>query len=64
MLTAKGRLALLMDIGKWLSVVGQIEAVTFVPVDRDIALKSIQLPGEFHVARPASLDLNWSNRPT
>lgn len=48
MLAAKGRLALSMDIGEWLSVVSQIEAVHFVPVSNDIAVKSIELPGEFH----------------
>jgi PIN domain nuclease of toxin-antitoxin system len=29
-------------------VVSQVEAVSFVPVDNDIAVKSIELPGEFH----------------
>jgi PIN domain nuclease of toxin-antitoxin system len=28
--------------------VGQIEALSFVPVDNEVAVKSIQLPGEFH----------------
>ena len=48
MLVAKGRVGLSMDIEEWLSVVSQIEAVSFVPVDNDIAVKSIALPGEFH----------------
>lgn len=48
MLVAKGRVALSMDIGEWLSVVNQIEAVSFVPVDNEIAVKSTELPGEFH----------------
>jgi PIN domain nuclease of toxin-antitoxin system len=48
MLVAKGRVALSMDIGEWLSVVSQIEAVRFVPVDNEIAVKSIELPGAFH----------------
>lgn len=48
MLVAKGRVALSMDIGEWLSVVSQIEVVRFVPVDNEIAVKSIELPGEFH----------------
>lgn len=48
MLVAKGRLALSMDIGAWLSVVSQIEEVRFVPVDNEIAVKSVELPGEFH----------------
>lgn len=48
MLVAKGRVALSMDVGEWLSVVSQIEAITFVPVDNEIAVKSTELPGEFH----------------
>lgn len=48
MLVAKGRIALSMDIGEWLSVVSQIEAVSFMPVDNEIAVKSVELPGEFH----------------
>lgn len=48
MLVAKGRVALSMDIEEWLSVVSQIEVVSFVPVDNEIAVKSIELPGEFH----------------
>lgn len=48
MLVARGRIALSMDIGEWLSVLGEIAAVGFVPVDNDIAVKSASLPGEFH----------------
>lgn len=48
MLVAKGRIALSMDIGEWLSIVSQIEAVSFMPVDNEIAVKSVELPGEFH----------------
>ena len=48
MLVAKGRIALSMDIEEWLSVVSQIEAVSFMPVDNEIAVKSVELPGEFH----------------
>ncbi|MBL8485893.1 MAG: type II toxin-antitoxin system VapC family toxin [Rhodocyclaceae bacterium] len=48
MLVDRGRIDLSMDIERWLSVVGQIEAVRFVPMDNEIALKSVALPGEFH----------------
>ena len=48
MLVSKGRVALSMDIGEWLSVVSQIEEVRFMPVDNEIAVKSTELPGEFH----------------
>lgn len=48
MLVAKGRVALSMDVGAWLSVVGQVEEVGFVAVDNEIAVKSTELPGDFH----------------
>ena len=48
MLVARGRLVLSMDVSEWLAVVGQIDAVTFVPVDNELAIRSTQLPGEFH----------------
>ncbi len=48
LLIAKGRLALTMDVGDWLRTVGKIEGVRFVPVDNEIAVQSVQLPGEFH----------------
>lgn len=48
MLVAKGRVALAMDVEQWLSVVSQIDEVGFVAVDNEIAVKSIELPGEFH----------------
>lgn len=48
MLVAKGRLALSMDVAEWLACVGAIESVSFVPVDNAIAVKSTELPGEFH----------------
>jgi PIN domain nuclease of toxin-antitoxin system len=48
MLVARERVALAMDVEAWLTTVGQIEQVRFVPVDNTIAIKSTQLPGEFH----------------
>lgn len=48
MLVARGRVALSMDVGQWLSVLGQVESMSFVPVDNDIAIKSTELPGDFH----------------
>jgi PIN domain nuclease of toxin-antitoxin system len=48
MLVAKGRIALSMDTEEWLSVISQIEEVSFVSVDNEIAVKSVELPGEFH----------------
>lgn len=48
MLVAKGRLALSMDVSDWLTLVGQIEPVRFVPMDNEIAVKNAELPGAFH----------------
>lgn len=48
MLVARGRVALSLDVETWLSVVGEIEAVEFVPVTNEIGMKSVTLPGEFH----------------
>lgn len=47
-LVAKGRIALSMDVESWLDVVREIESIRFMPVDNTIALKSVELPGEFH----------------
>jgi PIN domain nuclease of toxin-antitoxin system len=48
MLVAREKLVLTMDVNSWLVTVGEIEAVRFVPVDVEIATKSVALPGEFH----------------
>jgi len=48
MLVARRRLVLSMDVSGWLATVKQIEAVRFVPVDVEVATKSVELPGEFH----------------
>lgn len=48
MLVAKERIALSMDVSEWLSVIGEIASVYFMPVDNEIAVKSTELPGEFH----------------
>jgi PIN domain nuclease of toxin-antitoxin system len=48
MLIAKERIVISMDLDEWLSTIEQIEAVKFLPVDNDIAMKSANLPGEFH----------------
>ena len=48
MLVERQRLFLSMDVGSWLATAGQIEAVRFLPVDVEIAIKSAGLPGEFH----------------
>lgn len=48
MLVQRSRLALSMDVGQWLGLVGEIENLAFVPVNNEIAIKSTELPGEFH----------------
>ncbi|MGE8365916.1 type II toxin-antitoxin system VapC family toxin [Cupriavidus basilensis] len=47
-LVARERLVLSMDATSWFATVGQIEAVRVVPVDTEIAIKSVELPGVFH----------------
>lgn len=48
MLVDRGTLAFSMDIDSWLSTVREIPRVRFAPVDVDVAVKSVQLPGVFH----------------
>jgi PIN domain nuclease of toxin-antitoxin system len=48
MLVEREKLVLSMDVGSWLATVSAIEAVRFIPVDPEIAVKSVELPGEFH----------------
>jgi len=48
MLVEKGRLILNMDVESWLAEVDKIPAITFIPVDVEIAIKSTKLPGAFH----------------
>ncbi|WP_257828131.1 type II toxin-antitoxin system VapC family toxin [Burkholderia glumae] len=48
MLVEREKLVLSMDVASWLATVSEIEAVRFVPVDAEIAVKSVELPGDFH----------------
>ena len=48
MLISKERIVISMDLDEWLSTIEQIDAVKFYAVDNDIAIKSANLPGEFH----------------
>ena len=48
MLVAGGRLALSMDVSAWIAVAQEVEAVKFIPVDQEIGVKSVELPGVFH----------------
>lgn len=48
MLVEKERLVLSMDVETWLATVAKIEVVRFMPVDSEIAINSVELPGKFH----------------
>lgn len=48
MLVAKDRLVLTMDLDEWLDTIESIEGLEWVPVTRQVAVASVNLPGEFH----------------
>lgn len=48
MLVEKGRLLLTMDLDEWLDTVDSIEGVEWIPVTRQVAVDSVNLPGAFH----------------
>jgi PIN domain nuclease of toxin-antitoxin system len=48
MLIQRKRIALAMELREWLTIVGQVANVLFIPVDNAIAIESESLPGEFH----------------
>jgi len=48
LLVKKGRIALSMDLDDWLKTVSAIKGLYFIPVDNEVAVQSIRLPGDFH----------------
>ena len=48
LLVQKSRLTLTMDVSDWIRTVANIDHVRFVPIDNDVAIQSIRLPGNFH----------------
>ncbi|PRC91355.1 type II toxin-antitoxin system VapC family toxin [Solimicrobium silvestre] len=48
MLVERGRLFLSMDVASWLATVAKIDALHFMPVDVEVAMNSVKLPGDFH----------------
>jgi PIN domain nuclease of toxin-antitoxin system len=44
----RGKIALASDLGAWFAVLEAIPTVAFVPVDNEIGVKSVELPGVFH----------------
>lgn len=47
-LVARRRLIFSMDPTRWFDTLAQIEAVRMVPVDVEIGIRSVELPGDFH----------------
>lgn len=48
LLVKKGRITLTMDLTEWLRTASDIENLYFIPVDNEIAVQSVSLPGDFH----------------
>lgn len=48
LLVDKGRLTLDRDVADWLEQADSIEGLEFAAIDRQIAIDSIRLPGDFH----------------
>jgi PIN domain nuclease of toxin-antitoxin system len=48
LLVEKGRLTLTTELNLWLQTIASIDGVKFVPVNNELAIHSVQLPGEFH----------------
>jgi PIN domain nuclease of toxin-antitoxin system len=48
LLVSRGKIGLSMDVSDWIEKVRRIDCVRFIPVDSSIAIKSIELPGQFH----------------
>ena len=48
MLVARGRLELTMPVRDWIAISEGLSFLHFVPVTNNIAIKSVQLPGELH----------------
>lgn len=52
LLTEKGRLRLGQEVGAWLEAVLSLPGVRLAPIEPQIAIDSVRLPGDFH-ADPA-----------
>jgi PIN domain nuclease of toxin-antitoxin system len=48
LLAGRRRLNLALDVAKWLSTFGEISEFRFIPVDNEIGIEAVNLPGEFH----------------
>lgn len=52
LLTSRDALRLALDLRSWVEELRSVRRVTFIPVDPEIAIDSVTLPGTFH-ADPA-----------
>jgi len=48
MMVALGRRILSVDVATYLEKIAQIRGVSFIPVDNEIGVEAVTLPGEFH----------------
>lgn len=48
LLVSKGRLTLSIDVRDWVRKTESLPFIRFIPVDNTIALRSVDLPGDFH----------------
>lgn len=48
MLAEKGRIALGDDVGRWLAMALALPGLQLAPIEPQIAVDSVRLPGEFH----------------
>lgn len=48
LLTAKGRLSLTMNVGDWIARSEMLPFLTFIPVNNNIAVRSVNLPQPLH----------------
>ena len=48
LLVEKGRITLTMELDEWLRVAASIKNLHFIPVDNEVAVQSVRLPGSFH----------------
>lgn len=48
MLVARNKLDLSMDVLDWLDLAARLDGFRFIAVDNSVAVKSQQLPGDFH----------------
>ena len=48
LLNAHGRITLSDELHVWMTTIQKLRRVSFIPVDREIAVASVELPGQFH----------------